>query len=92
MAKAEKTVVGDVYEITEGLLAGEIVTIVDPEPFPDTDIVRRRKITVRFDGDDVYVLPRQLRFVERREAAVIRALEAEVAHLRALLNQAELAA
>ena len=44
-----------------GVLEGDVVTIVDNTPFPDTDVARRRKITVQFtDGSQGYLLPRAL--------------------------------
>lgn len=51
---------GDEYVVTGGKLKGRTVTIVDPTIFPDTDAERRRKITVDFNGEHVYLLPRLL--------------------------------
>jgi hypothetical protein len=59
MALAPSLLPGFRYEISQGLLAGEVVTIIDNTTFPDTDTERRRKITVRFDDGTVdYILPR----------------------------------
>jgi AAA domain (dynein-related subfamily) len=62
MARAHFLIPGFQYRIREGLLAEEIVTIVDNHPFPDSDPPdRRRKITVKFsDGNTDYILPRLL--------------------------------
>lgn len=51
---------GDEYIVTAGKLVGRTVTIIDPTPFPDTDAERRRKITVSFNGETLYLLPRLL--------------------------------
>jgi hypothetical protein len=62
MAKAHFLIPGFQYRITSGLMAEEIVTIVDNHPFPDDDAEnRQRKITVKFeDGTVDYLLPRLL--------------------------------
>ena len=62
MARAHFLIPGFQYRIREGLLAEDIVTIVDNHPFPDTDPPdKRRKITVKFaNGDIDYLLPRLL--------------------------------
>ena len=62
MAKANYLIPGFQYRITSGLLAEEIVTIIDNHPFPDDDTQgRQRKITVKFsDGNVDYILPRLL--------------------------------
>jgi MoxR-like ATPase len=55
---------GDTYVVKAGEFKGRQATIVDPKPFPDTDMERRRKITVDVDFGDhqerVYLLPRLL--------------------------------
>lgn len=51
---------GDAFTVRSGEFKGKTATIVDPKPFPDTDLTRRRKITVEVDGDVVYMLPRML--------------------------------
>jgi hypothetical protein len=58
--KTSKMQPGDTYVVTGGKLKGRTVTVVDPTIFPDTDMVRRRKITVDFNGEHVYLLPRLL--------------------------------
>jgi MoxR-like ATPase len=62
MARAHFLIPGFQYRVTSGLLAEEIVTVVDNHPFPDSDPPDvRRKITVRFsDGTVDYMLPRML--------------------------------
>src|SRR5262245_62027212 len=61
MATAAALIPNFQYKIIEGDLADEIVTIIDNNPFPDTDRVRRRKVTISFsDGSTGYILPRQL--------------------------------
>ena len=63
MALAPALIPGLNYEVTQGVLEGEVVTIVDNTPFPDGDPAgRQRKITVRpaDGGKDFYILPRQL--------------------------------
>jgi hypothetical protein len=62
MAKAHFLIPGFQYRVISGLLADEIVTIVDNHPFPDDDPQgRQRKITVKFeDGTQDYILPRLL--------------------------------
>jgi hypothetical protein len=62
MAKAHFLIPGFQYRVISGLLADEIVTIVDNHPFPDDDPEKRqRKITVKFeDGTVDYILPRLL--------------------------------
>lgn len=52
--------VGDTYNVRAGEYAGKQATILDPNPFPDSDLERRRKITVEIDGVAVYLLPRVL--------------------------------
>lgn len=51
---------GDEYVVTGGNLKGRTVTIVDPTPFPDSDPDRRRRITVEYNGERLYILPRLL--------------------------------
>jgi energy-coupling factor transporter ATP-binding protein EcfA2 len=51
---------GDAYTVRSGEFKGKTATVVDPKPFPDDDLTRRRKITVEVDGDIVYMLPRML--------------------------------
>jgi hypothetical protein len=59
MALAPSLLPGFRYVIEQGLLLGEVVTIVDNKTFPDSDTERRRKVTVRFeDGTVDYILPR----------------------------------
>ena len=62
MARAHFLIPGFQYRIRDGLLAEEIVTIIDNHPFPDSDPAdKRRKITVKFeDGSIDYILPRTL--------------------------------
>ena len=63
MALAASLIKGFQYRVNQqgGMLEGDVVTIVDNTPFPDSDIGRRRKITVRFtDGSEGYLLPRAL--------------------------------
>lgn len=60
MALAPSLLPGFQYEIISGNLAGEVVTIVDNTPFPDSDPHRRRKITASYDGETFYILPRLL--------------------------------
>lgn len=52
--------VGDTYKVRAGDYAGRDATIIDPTAFPDSDMERRRKITVEIDGQIVYLLPRVL--------------------------------
>ena len=51
---------GDTYRVRAGEFAGREARIIDPQPFPDTDLNRRRKITVDIEGEQVYLLPRLL--------------------------------
>lgn len=51
---------GDVRVVTSGEYGGREVIVVDPRPFPDTDQERRRKVTVKIDNREVYILPRML--------------------------------
>jgi MoxR-like ATPase len=51
---------GDTYRVRAGEFAGREARIVDPTPFPDSDLGRRRRITVSVDGEQVYLLPRLL--------------------------------
>jgi MoxR-like ATPase len=51
---------GDTYRVRAGEFAGREARIIDPHPFPDTDLNRRRKITVDIEGEQVYLLPRLL--------------------------------
>ena len=60
MATAITLIPGFKYRVVSGPLSGEIVTVVSNEPFPDNDMARRRKVTVDFDGQTAYVLPRCL--------------------------------
>jgi hypothetical protein len=62
MALAASLLPGFKYEILGGTLEGEIVTIVDNTPFPDSDTEgRKRKITVLSpEGTEYYILPRLL--------------------------------
>jgi hypothetical protein len=62
MAKAHFLIPGFQYRVISGLLADEVVTIVDNHPFADDDAEgRQRKITVKFeDGTIDYLLPRLL--------------------------------
>ena len=61
MALAPSLIKGFQYTVTGGMLEGEVVTIVDNTTFPDTDLDRRRKVTVRMaDGTVDYILPRML--------------------------------
>ena len=58
MALAASLIKGFKYEVAQGILAGEVVTIVDNTTFPDGH-ENARKITVKFsDGGIDYVLPR----------------------------------
>ena len=58
--KSSRLKSGDKYLVRSGEFAGEYATIIDPKAFPDSDINRRRKITVEVAGDVVYLLPRLL--------------------------------
>jgi MoxR-like ATPase len=58
--KASLMKVGDTYTVGRGEHAGKVATILDATPFPDTDMARRRKITVDIDGNTAYILPRVL--------------------------------
>jgi hypothetical protein len=62
MALAAGLLPGFQYEITAGTLQGEVVTIVDNTPFPDSDEEgRKRKVTVLSpEGQEFYILPRLL--------------------------------
>lgn len=57
--KAARFVKGYQYQVVSGDLKGEVVTMVDNTPFPD-DHPERRKVTVSFNGEIGYMLPRQL--------------------------------
>lgn len=59
MALAPALLPGYQYRVKDngGDLAGEIVTVVDNNTFPDTD-PRRRRATFSHDGNIVYLLPR----------------------------------
>ena len=59
MAQAPALLPGYQYRVLPngGDLAGETVTILDNNTFPDSD-PRRRKVTVDHDGETVYLLPR----------------------------------
>lgn len=62
--KTSKMQTGDTFTVKSGEFKGLTATIVDPKPFPDTDLQRRRKITVDVQIGDhaerVYILPRML--------------------------------
>jgi MoxR-like ATPase len=51
---------GDLYRVSSGEFAGQIAKIVSPNVFPDSDLNRRRKITVSIGEEEVYLLPRLL--------------------------------
>lgn len=51
---------GDTYRVRAGEFAGREARIIDPTPFPDSDLNRRRRITVDIEGEQVYLLPRLL--------------------------------
>lgn len=58
--KSAKMKPGDTCVVRAGEFRGHTATIVDAQPFPDSDLERRRKITVEVDGETVYMLPRLL--------------------------------
>lgn len=58
--KASLMKAGDTYKVGRGEHAGKTAVIINPLPFPDTDLERRRKITVEIDGQETYLLPRVL--------------------------------
>jgi MoxR-like ATPase len=58
--KSETMQPGDHFTVRSGEFKGQTATIVDAVPFPDTDLQRRRKITVSINGEQVYMLPRML--------------------------------
>lgn len=63
--KTSKMKAGDTAVVRSGEFKGLTATIVDPKPFPDTDLQRRRKITVdiqtsEWHAERVYMLPRML--------------------------------
>lgn len=59
--KSDLLKIGDTYRVRgSGPHGGTLATVITKEPFPDTDLERRRKITVEIDGDLVYILPRLL--------------------------------
>ena len=62
MALAASLIPGFKYRILKGMLADEVVTIVDNTPFPDGDPDgRQRKVTVEGpNGQTLYILPRLL--------------------------------
>jgi hypothetical protein len=76
MALAASLLPGFKYEITAGTLAGEIVTIVDNTPFPDSDTEgRKRKVTVLSpEGGEFFILPRLL---SDRPVSMVRADEVQ---------------
>jgi AAA domain (dynein-related subfamily) len=61
MAVAASLIPGFQYRINSGAGEDLVVTIIDNTPFPDDDMERRRKVTVRLpDGSVDYILPRLL--------------------------------
>lgn len=59
MALTASLIPGFQYRVARGPLAGEVVTIVNNVAFPDGH-PQQRKITVEFDGQANYILPRLL--------------------------------
>ena len=59
MALAASLIPGFQYRVQSGPLTNEVVTIVDNKAFPDGH-VQQRKITIEFDGQVTYILPRLL--------------------------------
>ena len=59
--KSDLLTVGDTYTVRgNGEHGGEQAKVLDKTPFPDTDLERRRKITVEINGERCYILPRLL--------------------------------
>ena len=51
--KSDLLKIGDTYRVRgSGPHGGTLATVITKEPFPDTDLERRRKITVEIDGFD----------------------------------------
>lgn len=68
MATVNQLRVGTPVEVTSGEFAGKRGSVVDPVPFPDNDLRRRRKIIVDVAGERVYLLPRILTVVPSQES------------------------
>lgn len=60
--KANQMRTGERFLVQAGEFAGQLVTVVNPKPFPDDDLNRRRKVTVSLEGEEapIYILPRFL--------------------------------
>lgn len=71
--KTSKIKAGDRVMVTAGEFQGQIVTVVNPTTFPDSDLARRRKMTVAVDGeaDPIYILPRLVRPVDAPVTAAL---------------------
>jgi MoxR-like ATPase len=59
MALTTSLLPGYQYKVARGPYKGDIVTIIDPKAFPDGH-PHQRKITVMFDGEVSFILPRLL--------------------------------